>query len=367
MSDEILKILKMVKEGKITEEEGEALIESLRNNGKDTSFDYRDFLEDKVDSVREVLKSVKNTVSNTLEDVFKSIDLKSVNVSNHLSKGKFKRYYKVSKKLGDIVKDVKIKVPEGELKIVGVSQDFAIRGTIEIRGNDDVLLEKELLSLDEKIIKEENESLTIDIPKDMQTRTKVNLEIVVPSKINLDCSCLSADIEVQNIEGNINISNISGDINLSDIAGMVKTSTKSGDFTLKRLKGEVEAYTLSGDIDANELEGKIKLKTISGDIDIDKFSSCQISVDTISGDISGKEILIKEKSGNFNSISGDIELDFDKESGGNLILRTLSGDISIDGELKYVKKERKELEGTFNEGDAHIQIDSKSGDITVSF
>jgi DUF4097 and DUF4098 domain-containing protein YvlB len=227
-------------------------------------------------------------------------------------------------------------------------------------------LEKELLNLDEKIIKEENESLIIEIPKDLQNRIKIYFEIIVPSKLNLDCSCLSSDIEVENIEGNINISNISGDINLSDIAGMVKTSTKSGDFTLKRLKGEVEAYTLSGDIDANELEGKIKLKTISGDIDIDKFSSCQISVDTISGDISGKEILIKEKSGNFNSISGDIELDFDKESGGNLILRTLSGDISIDGELKYVKKERKELEGTFNEGDAHIQIDSKSGDITVS-
>lgn len=367
MSDEILKILKMVKEGKITEEEGEALIESLRNSEKDTSFDYRDFLEDKVDSVREILKSVKNTVSNALEDVFKGIDLKSVSISNHLSKGKFKRYLKMNRKLRDTIKNVKIKVPEGNLKIVGASEGFEITGTIEIRGNDDELLEKELLSLDDKIIKEDNESLTIEIPKDMQTRTKVNLEIIVPSKVNLDCSCLSADIEVENIEGSVNISNISGDITLSDIAGIVKTSSKSGDFTLKRLKGEVEACTLSGEINSKELEGKIKLKSFSGDIDINKFNSGQITVDTISGDISGKEILINEKSGNFNSISGDIELDFDKESGGNLILRTLSGDISIDGELKYVKKERKELEGTFNEGNAHIQIDSKSGDITVSF
>ena len=153
---------------------------------------------------------------------------------------------------------------------------------------------------------------------------------------------------------------------LSDITGIVKTSTKSGDFILKRLKGEIEALTLSGDIDAYEIEGKIKLKSFSGDIEIDKFNTGQISVETISGDISGKDILINDKTGNFNSISGDIEIDFDKDSGGNLILRTLSGDISIDGELKYVKKERKELEGIFNEGDAHIQIDSKSGDITVS-
>ena len=366
MSDEILKILKMVKEGKITEEEGETLIESLRNNEKDSSFDYRDFLEDKVDSVREVLKSVKNIVSSSLEDIFKGIDLKSINISNHISKGKFKRYLKVNRKLNDTVKNVMIKVPEGNLKIVGVSQDFGIRGTIEIRGNDNELLEKELLNLDEKIIKEENESLIIEIPKDLQNRIKIYFEIIVPLKLNLDCSCLSSDIEVENIEGNINISNISGDMTLSDITGIVKTSTKSGDFTLERLKGEIEACTLSGDIDAKELEGKIKLKSISGDIDIDKFSSGQISVETISGDISGKDILINDKTGNFNSISGDIEIDFDKDSGGNLILRTLSGDISIDGELKYVKKERKELEGIFNEGDAHIQIDSKSGDITVS-
>jgi len=147
MSDEILKILKMVKEGKITEEEGEALIESLRNNEKDSSFDYRDFLEDKVDSVREVLKSVKNTVSSSLEDIFKGIDLKSINISNHLTKDKFKRYSKVHRELNNTIKNVKIKVPEGKLKIVGASQNFDITGTIEIRGNDDELLERELLSL----------------------------------------------------------------------------------------------------------------------------------------------------------------------------------------------------------------------------
>lgn len=366
MSEETLKILKMVKDGKITEEEGEALIESLKDDKKESSFDYRDFLEEKVESLRGILKGVKNTVSNVLEDVFKGLDLKSFDLSYSFLKGKFKRYLKVSRKLKDSIRNVKIKVPEGELKIIGTSSDFALRGTIEIRGNDEELLEKELLSLEDCIIKEDSESLMIEVPKDMKTRIKVNLEIVLPSKINLECSCLSADIDLENIEGNINISNISGDMTLSDATGIVKTSTKSGDFTLERIKGEIEAYTLSGDIEAFELEGKVKLKSFSGDVKVDDLVSDQISVDTISGDIAGENILIKDNRGSFNSMSGDIDLDFDEKSGGNLILRTLSGEISISGELKYVKRERKELEGAFREGTAQIEVETKSGDITVS-
>jgi len=366
MSEEILKILKMVKEGKITEEEGEALIESLRDARKDSSFDYKSFLEEKVENLRGILKGVKNTISNVLEDVFKGIDLKSFDLSYSFLKGKFKRYLKVSRKLKDTVRNVKIKVPEGDLKIVGTSSDFEIKGSLEIRGNDEELLEKELLGLEDYIIKEDSESLRIEVSREMQARVRVNLEITLPVKINLECSCLSADTELENIEGNINISNISGDMTLSDVTGVITTSTKSGDFTLKRLKGEIEICTLSGDIEAHELEGKIKLRSFSGDVNMDDMISDQISIDTISGDIAGKNILIKENRGNFNSMSGDIDLDFDEESGGNLILRTLSGEIAIDGELKFVKREKKELEGAFREGTAQIEVETKSGDINVS-
>lgn len=365
MSDEILKILKMVKERKITEKEGEALIESLRDEGDDSKSDNKSFFEEKAESLREILKGVKNTVSNVLEDVFKGIDLRSFDLSGSFLKSKFRRYLKVSKKLRETVKNVEIKIPEGELKIVGTSSDFGIRGSLEIRGNDEELLEKELLDL-ESCINESSESLKIEIPKEKQTRTKVSLEIVLPQKINLNCSCLSADIDIENIEGNINISNISGDITLSGAAGIIKASTKSGDFTLENLKGEIEASTLSSDIEAEELEGKIKLKSFSGDVKISGVISNQISVDTISGDITVENILTKEKIGTFSSMTGDIDLEFNEESGGNLILRTFSGEISINGELKYIKRERKELEGAFREGDAQIEVETKTGNITVS-
>ena len=81
MSEEILRILKMVKEGKISEEEGEALIDSLKDENKSKAENYQNFFEDKMDNLKSVLRNVKDSVSNVLEDVFKGIDFKNIDFS----------------------------------------------------------------------------------------------------------------------------------------------------------------------------------------------------------------------------------------------------------------------------------------------
>ncbi len=400
MSEEILRILKMVREGKISEEEGATLIDSLKEENQEKGTNYQNFFEDKMDNLKSVLRNVKDSVSNVLEDVFKGIDLKNIDFSGSFFKGKFKRTTETNKVINQSVKNIEIKIPKGNIKIIGTDKDFKLKTNTEIRNDSEEILESEI-NLVPSYINEFNDTLRIEIPKEKQTRIKVDIELFIPKKIDINVFSLSSDLIIENIDGEINLSSfngdfagknlngklsyitksgdiqinhikgtsevktLNGDISISVISGTTNISTKSGDLMIEDLKGKIEASTLSGDIEAKKIEGEIKLKSFAGDVEAYDITSNLISVETLSGDIEIKEILINENKGSFKSLSGDIEIKFNKNSGGSLLLRAYTGEISVDGDLKSIKRERTELEGTFNDGNSQIDIETKSGDISV--
>lgn len=136
----------------------------------------------------------------------------------------------------------------------------------------------------------------------------------IESKENeLDLNMISNDIDLKvPTKTNIRISSVSGDIDCKEITGDLEVETVSGDLELEKIIGKVEIKSASGDIEANEFSGAIDIKTASGDIEV-KFNEFEGSaIETKSGDIS---IVLPKKIDaviELSSEDGEIEISIDK-------------------------------------------------------
>jgi DUF4097 and DUF4098 domain-containing protein YvlB len=139
------------------------------------------------------------------------------------------------------------------------------------------------------------------------------LQKIEDKENELILNMISNDIELKvPFKTNIRISSVSGDVECAEITGNLEVQTASGDLDLEKISGKVEIKSASGDIEANEFSGAIDVKTASGDIEV-KFSEFEDSViETKSGDVS---IVLPKKIDvviELFSEDGEIEISIDK-------------------------------------------------------
>jgi hypothetical protein len=156
----------------------------------------------------------------------------------------------------------------------------------------------------------------------------LDLDITVPSNIDVTVHNNSANATIENVDGQINATTSSGDLHLNSIKGPLDLNTSSGDITLSNEQGSVTAQTSSGNIHLNNGNGPLKLDTSSGDIAIANEQG-SVHAQTSSGNVQ-----IKQLTGpvDLATNSGDITLDQAQLSGQDH-LQTTSGDIHFSGTL----------------------------------
>lgn len=154
------------------------------------------------------------------------------------------------------------------------------------------------------------------------------------SKFNI--SLVSGDVNASNIKGDLDIEALSGDIRLENYVGELDINTKSGDIDISnsKLKGTLKTY--SGDISIKDGElGLVKATTFNGDIKIDKANfKGNGDINTYFGDVSLNADLsdvniISETS--FGDVTGNKKerAEKSKESAYEINIKTKSGDIHI--------------------------------------
>jgi DUF4097 and DUF4098 domain-containing protein YvlB len=133
----------------------------------------------------------------------------------------------------------------------------------------------------------------------------IDLEITVPSSLQLDIKDSSGDVEIEGV-GALSLKDSSGDVRLEDIGGSVTLNDSSGDLVLEDIEGDVTVDSdSSGDIRGRDVEGSVLVRRdSSGDIRfIDVSRDFTVERDS-SGDITAKGV-----GGDFNVVadgSGDI-------------------------------------------------------------
>lgn len=233
--EERMRILNLIKEGKISAEEGLKLLDAIEQKSeekkhKEFVFHMPHFPKDAFAGFGKFPEMVTKIVNDTCSA---AVD-KVMGESGEISERRF-----------PAKEHVVIRAVSGDIDIEGVqSNEIVLDACCGLQ----------------KIEAKDNELLLSMISND--------IDLKVPTKTN------------------ISISSVSGDINCKEITGNLEIQTVSGDLELEKITGKVEIKSASGDIEAKEFSGAIDIKTASGDIEV-KFSELEDSaIETKSGDIS---------------------------------------------------------------------------------
>lgn len=221
--------------------------------------------------------------------------------------------------------------------------------------------------------------------------SKCYLEINAPINCSLDIDTVSAEIAVNDFNGNAEIKSVSGDIELTGNYSNLDVESTSGNLKIKGDIIDMEAGTISGDIELSGSASELEITSISGNISING-KVLNIKSKSVSGDIryKGKEINygnLQSTSGeiyiecipiektdiNVETTSGNIEMNTPKNISTKLKLESHSGKIKING-INYNKEAgndddsietSKYISMTVGSGGSKIHLQSLSGDIKL--
>ncbi len=427
MQDERSMILNMLKEGKISVEEAEALLEVLNEGEKEEpgGFAAADTGESKVppgdpepdphkvvftidasdekhqkasgrqrdgrahglnfdfdlgglkESLRETMKGVSEAVKDVMGDL-SDLDLGN-EIFRAMGKIRSEASIDISESVGEATR-LSISNKWGDIRVTGddlrVTGDDTDAGSIAVRAKA-AAWGRSQAEADEAIAKVgvrlEQEGDTWYVKSGLEQaphgRVRVDYEITLPRHMSVSVSSASGDIWIEELDGEQSIKTLSGDISVADLGSDPTTTqvmkTKSGDVVGGALTGEICLSSLSGDVEINGFAGYLQVATQSGDITIQDGSG-SVQLKTMSGDIDAALSTLDKKPISITSVSGDIELEIPSGSAVDVTAKSVSGDVGVEIDLDVEKRTEHLVVGVANGGGLELAATSVSGDISIS-
>jgi DUF4097 and DUF4098 domain-containing protein YvlB len=358
MSEEKTIILNMLKEGKITVEEAQALLEAVEDEaGEDKRPETeKDKIKIDLDEMKAGLKSSFKDFGRTMEGTIRSVveGFKSLDLGDVVSTAFGPAKESVEKEVilsAERLTGINLNTQSGDVTITGSDTgDVLIHAVVTARGSNAENAKQRAEEID--IIHEiEDETLLVkdsDVKMNVTGPYSVDYTVTVPRRFFVKLMTMSGDVAVRSTEETISINNYSGDIHCKDCSGSVKVNTKSGDVN-------IECFT-----------GDLKLRTLSGDLTLSDIVSGSVSCNTLSGDIEGTLSPVAEAEISAKTLSGDIELGIDTNAELAITAESLSGDLSCSLPVSETEKKNRRFTATLNAATGNLNLSTKSGDIILT-
>ena len=226
-----------------------------------------------------------------------------------------------------------------EMSNVDISEEYALRykiadGKLTVRfckKHTWYGVDTSMINLDEIVKPKE---LVVSVPRAMLESGELDIQLdgvsndtyISSAKLNeLDANSISGSIDIENVSANeIDLDTVSGLINANDCAAdTIKVVSISGEMTIDGGYGNAKLNSTSGGVwftDESDGIKELKIGTVSGDVtmQLPQGAGFNMMVSTVSGDVSSVFELVKNGS---NYVYGDASADFD--------IDTVSGDITI--------------------------------------
>ena len=388
MKDQVIRILKMVQEGRLSPEDAYDLMDAFTNfeasenahatpppppSSGTSEEPFRKF----IDSVEKMTKEAVGSVdwSKVAEQVKVATKKGVVGLResvDQISKGDFKFPWFGPSETKTVElplniapgKTLKLERTNGDVRVKGGYSEAKLIATAKVRGKDkdDARIKADAWT---PVVEENDGSVTIRQSADSMEE---DIEVQVPSGVNLDIRIESGDVETKETGGSLRLEAKSGDVDVKDFTGSVEIVSFAGDVELRNTDASlIEIENKSGDVSLQNVKGNLVVRSASGDIQGKDIVGNAISVETVSGDI---DLDVAESiSGalNVRTVSGDILLDIASGSNCRVSLSSLNGTVASRIDLSDEKQTEERITGTIGSGDGSIDASAVSGDIRLSW
>ncbi len=157
---------------------------------------------------------------------------------------------------------------------------------------------------------------------------------------------MSASAEVQGLHGDHKLELVSGDLQIHDLHGGIKV------------------HTVSGDIHSQGVNGNIDLSSVSGDVALSTLNSETLQIHSVSGNIFVNPGTIAEGF-NFETVSGDVQLNLHPESAFTVKMTSFSGDVRSDLPIAQTHNQMGHKVYEIQGGGPVLKIQSLSGNLKI--
>ena len=205
--------------------------------------------------------------------------------------------------------------------------------------------------------------------RDKRHVDSVDLELTIPSGASLEAETVSGDIESSDVNGSfVELRSVSGDLDVEGNPERVSMASVSGDVEFDGESSRVSIESVSGEVTLNGVGGEVEATTVSGDVYVEGTVLERGEFEAVSGDV---ELDFAVKDGgriNVSNMSGDIEIYLPDDQKAEFYAQSFSGDVASDfGTVSRVDRgPGSSLQHREGNNGASIHLNSFSGDVTIN-
>ena len=193
-------------------------------------------------------------------------------------------------------------------------------------------------------------------------------KIHVPRGIRLRVATISADVELNDLDGEVGVRTVSGDVEGENLGARTHIKTTSGDIDLSGASGSVRVVTTSGDTELKLTASDVQVDAMSGDVDLDLASFDTVRASTVSGELAINGSMNPAGRVEGSTVSGDVRLHLTSSANAEVDCRTGPGG-DIDNGLSRLQPQQgpigSTLQATVGDGNGTIRISTVSGTIRL--
>ena len=185
---------------------------------------------------------------------------------------------------------------------------------------------------------------------------EANYEITVPEQAELQIRNDSGDVVVEHVSGDMTFDTVAAGVELQEVAGSLVVKTVSGSLTCIRCAGRIEVNSISGSFRlVQPVSSNVRAQTYSGNIFFDGAFQ------------RGGTYILK-------NYTGTIEVLFSQSDSFDLSANSMQGTVENDaaplkpfthGTQRSVPRFAGSFVGTYNQGQARVELSSFSGTIKI--
>ena len=180
---------------------------------------------------------------------------------------------------------------------------------------------------------------------------------------------VSADFKVTGVLGSLKVQTVSGNVSGEAGGSDVGATTVSGEVHLTaRAARTIEVKTISGDIQLTGGGGDVDITTVSGSASVDLADVSRGRFKSVSGDVTAALALMPDGQIDGQSVSGDVSIKFTAPPAAAFDVQSFSGAIKNCFGPKAIESDYgpgSRLEFKNGEGNAHVRLSTKSGDVRL--
>jgi len=262
--------------------------------------------------------------------------------------------------LSQTQKEASFTVSSGDFLDVSVRQ-----GNISITtgsGNEVKVLVKNIEEYELKLLTMEQKSGKVEIKFKGEDSDDFELELTIPTEMNLGISTGGGNIAVKgDLKGIVEASTGGGNITAGNIFGKTAFSTAGGNISVGDINGDADLASAGGDMEAGSINGNAEISTAGGNITIGNVGG-KIKASTAGGNITVGDVYgsaeISTAGGNINleSAGGEVEA---STAAGNINLKNIKGAVEANTAAGNIYAE------LYPESNMQSELNSAIGNITL--